>query len=51
MRRELLPGVLQVAKLNLENIDSIAVYELGFVYLPTKDKLPTAAEGLVHCCS
>jgi len=41
MRRTLLPGVLQVVKLNLENADSVAMYELGFVYLPNaKEKLP-----------
>jgi phenylalanyl-tRNA synthetase beta chain len=40
MRHELLPGVLQVAKHNLENAESVAMYELGFVYVPTKDKLP-----------
>ncbi len=40
MRRTLLPGVLQVAKHNLESADSVALYELGFVYLPGKEKLP-----------
>src|SRR5262249_47359337 len=41
MRRMLLPGVLQVAKLNLENAESVSLYELGFVYLPNaKEKLP-----------
>jgi phenylalanyl-tRNA synthetase beta chain len=40
MRRSLLPGVLQVVKLNLENTDSVSLYELGFVYLPSKEKLP-----------
>jgi phenylalanyl-tRNA synthetase beta chain len=40
MRRNLLPGVLQVAKLNLEHADSVAMYELGFVYIPTKERLP-----------
>jgi phenylalanyl-tRNA synthetase beta chain len=40
MRRTLLPGLLQVARHNLENADGVAMYELGFVYLPTKDKLP-----------
>ncbi|MBM3981712.1 MAG: phenylalanine--tRNA ligase subunit beta [Planctomycetes bacterium] len=40
LRRALLPGVLQVAKHNLESADSVALYELGFVYLPGKEKLP-----------
>jgi phenylalanyl-tRNA synthetase beta chain len=41
MRRSLLPGVLQVVKLNLESTDSVSVYELGFVYVPVaKEKLP-----------
>lgn len=41
MRRSLLPGVLQVAKLNLESTDSVALYELGFVYIPKAgEKLP-----------
>lgn len=41
MRRTLLPGVLQVAKHNLENADSVAMYELGFVYIPKAgEKLP-----------
>ncbi|MEO2089276.1 MAG: phenylalanine--tRNA ligase subunit beta, partial [Gemmataceae bacterium] len=34
MRRSLLPGLLSVAKENLQNTDSIALFELGFVYLP-----------------
>jgi phenylalanyl-tRNA synthetase beta chain len=41
MRRTLLPGVLQVAKLNLESAESVSLYELGFVYLPKGgEKLP-----------
>ena len=41
LRRALLPGVLQVAKLNLESAESVSLYELGFVYLPNaKEKLP-----------
>jgi phenylalanyl-tRNA synthetase beta chain len=41
MRRTLVPGVLQVAKLNLESTDSVSLYELGFVYLPrATEKLP-----------
>jgi phenylalanyl-tRNA synthetase beta chain len=41
MRRKLLPGLLQVAKHNLENADSVALYELGFVYIPKAgEKLP-----------
>jgi phenylalanyl-tRNA synthetase beta chain len=34
MRRTLLPGVLAVAAENLKNFPSVALYELGFVYLP-----------------
>ena len=34
MRRTLLPGLLAVAQRNLEAADSVAVYELGPVYLP-----------------
>jgi phenylalanyl-tRNA synthetase beta chain len=34
MRRTLLPGVLAVAHENLKNFSSVALYELGFVYLP-----------------
>ena len=41
LRRTLLPGVLQVAKLNLEHTDSVAMYELGFVYVPKAgERLP-----------
>ena len=34
MRRTLLPGVLEVAARNLQTFDSVALFELGFVYLP-----------------
>lgn len=34
MRRSLLPGLLQVVHHNLEHTDSVAMFELGFVYLP-----------------
>ncbi|VTR93430.1 phenylalanyl-trna synthetase subunit beta : Phenylalanine--tRNA ligase beta subunit OS=Anaerolinea thermophila (strain DSM 14523 / JCM 11388 / NBRC 100420 / UNI-1) GN=pheT PE=3 SV=1: tRNA_bind: B3_4: B5: FDX-ACB [Gemmata massiliana] len=34
LRRTLLPGLLAVAQKNLEAADSVAMYELGFVYLP-----------------
>jgi phenylalanyl-tRNA synthetase beta chain len=41
MRRNLLPGLLQVAKHNADSAESVALYELGFVYLPNaKEKLP-----------
>jgi phenylalanyl-tRNA synthetase beta chain len=40
LRRSVVPGVLQVAKLNLENADSVSLYELGFVYLPKSTPLP-----------
>ncbi|MFM8274200.1 MAG: phenylalanine--tRNA ligase subunit beta [Gemmata sp.] len=34
MRRNLLPGLLPIVQRNLEAADSVALYELGFVYLP-----------------
>ena len=34
MRRTLLPGVLEVAARNLQTFESVAFYELNFVYLP-----------------
>ena len=34
LRLTLLPGVLQVAKSNLEHTDSVSLYELGAVYVP-----------------
>jgi len=34
LRLTLLPGALQVAKLNLEHTDSVSLYELGAVYVP-----------------
>lgn len=34
MRRTLLPGLLEVAARNLQTVDSVALFELGFVYLP-----------------
>jgi phenylalanyl-tRNA synthetase beta chain len=41
MRQSLLPGVLQVTKHNLESADRVAMYELGFVYIPKAGaKLP-----------
>ena len=41
MRRTLLPELLAVAQKNLEATDSVAMYELGFVYEPaTGEKLP-----------
>ncbi len=41
MRRTLLPGLLAVAHRNMEATDSVAMYELGFVYLPRPgEKLP-----------
>lgn len=41
MRRTLLPGLLAVAQRNLEATDSVAMYELGFVYIPKPgEKLP-----------
>jgi phenylalanyl-tRNA synthetase beta chain len=48
MRRSLLPGVLSVAKLNLESADSVSLYELGFVYVPRAGaKLPDEPRSLV----
>jgi phenylalanyl-tRNA synthetase beta chain len=35
LRRTLLPGLLEVAARNLQATDSVALFELGFVYLPT----------------
>jgi phenylalanyl-tRNA synthetase beta chain len=41
MRRALLPGLLEVVAGNLLNADTVAMYELGFVYLPKAgEKLP-----------
>jgi phenylalanyl-tRNA synthetase beta chain len=41
MRRTLLPGLLAVTQKNLEATDSVAMYELGFVYTPKPgEKLP-----------
>ncbi|WP_439624009.1 phenylalanine--tRNA ligase subunit beta [Gemmata sp.] len=41
LRRSLLPGVLAVTQKNLEATDSVALYELGFVYVPQAgEKLP-----------
>jgi phenylalanyl-tRNA synthetase beta chain len=41
MRRLLLPGLLAVAQKNLEATESVAMYELGFVYIPrVGEKLP-----------
>ncbi len=35
MRTTLLPGLLEVAARNLQATDSVTLFELGFVYLPT----------------
>jgi phenylalanyl-tRNA synthetase beta chain len=40
MRRTLLPGLLAVAKHNLESTDRVALFELGPVYLPRTGTLP-----------
>ncbi|MBA4062429.1 MAG: phenylalanine--tRNA ligase subunit beta [Isosphaera sp.] len=41
MRRSLVPGLLAVAARNLEAADGVALYEVGFVYLPRQgEKLP-----------
>ncbi len=40
MRRTLLPGLLAVAKHNLESTERVAFFELGPVYLPKVDALP-----------
>jgi phenylalanyl-tRNA synthetase beta chain len=34
MRRTLLPGLLEVAARNLQSAEAVALFELGFVYLP-----------------
>ncbi len=39
MRRSLLPGLLQVVHHNLDHTDSVAMFELGFVYLPQAHEL------------
>jgi phenylalanyl-tRNA synthetase beta chain len=47
MRRMLLPGLLAVTAENLKTADSVAVYELGFVYLPKSgEKLPNEPRRL-----
>ena len=47
MRRTLLPGVLTVAAENLKNTAGVALFELGFVYLPrTGEKLPAEPRRL-----
>ncbi|MBP3954526.1 phenylalanine--tRNA ligase subunit beta [Gemmata sp. G18] len=47
MRRTLLPGLLAVVQKNLEATDSVAMYELGFVYLPKADeRLPSEPRKL-----
>jgi len=41
MRRELLPGVLEVAATNLRHCDTVRLFEVGRVFLPVPhDKLP-----------
>ena len=41
MRRTLIPGLLAIGQKNLEVADSVALYELGFIYLPKSGaKLP-----------
>ncbi len=35
MRTTLLPGLLEVAARNLQATDSVALFELGFIYMPT----------------
>jgi phenylalanyl-tRNA synthetase beta chain len=47
MRRTLLPGLLEVAARNLLTADGVAMYELGFVYLPKAgEKLPNEPRRL-----
>jgi phenylalanyl-tRNA synthetase beta chain len=40
LRRTLLPGLLDVAKRHLETTGSAAIFEVGAVFLPTKNPLP-----------
>jgi phenylalanyl-tRNA synthetase beta chain len=48
MRRTLLPGLLAVAQENLKTTDTVAMYELGFVYIPkVGEKLPDEPRRLV----
>lgn len=47
MRQTLLAGVLEVAATNLKHTDSVQVFEIGSVYLPTADeKLPVEPRRL-----
>lgn len=51
MRRTLLPGVLEVAARNLQTVDSVALFETGFVYLSKGSELPDEPRrvGVVLC--
>ncbi len=52
MRRVLLPGLLAVTHENLKTVDNVAMYELGFVYIPkTGEKVPDEPRrvGIVLC--
>lgn len=52
LRRSLLPGLLTVAHENLKNHDSVALFEVGFVYVPRAGNvLPDEPRrvGLVLC--
>jgi phenylalanyl-tRNA synthetase beta chain len=47
MRRTLLPGLLAVTKRNLETTESVAMFELGFIYEPAAgEKLPREPQRL-----
>ena len=47
MRTELTPGLLEVAARNLQTVDSIALFELGPVYIPkSREKLPHESRAL-----
>jgi phenylalanyl-tRNA synthetase beta chain len=52
MRRTLLPGLLAVVAENLKTADTVAMYELGFVYLPKAgEKLPDEPRRLAVALS
>jgi phenylalanyl-tRNA synthetase beta chain len=46
MRRSILAAVLDIAARNAANRDRLALFELGTVYLPTSDPLPTESVQL-----
>ena len=51
MRKTLLPGLLEVASRNLYTADSVALFEMGFVYLPKGNELPDEPRRLAIAMS